>query len=379
MLPVGRKRLLRVARSNSLTPHTSDGLPFVFITGEYGAAEPQSSKWHRGLLKQMASSKDLNSKRAKEALRRTATMKLKILFITGLVLLILNSEQYHQSFALETGKEITSTEIYVSNTSVVLGGFLVFFLKELNWKDPGQNIIIKSELFTSPQFYPYNGGAFALVGIDYRTLPGEYKVITQFRNEETLVESLKIIRVLPRIFPTSQITVSPERLVLRSSEAWEEDRPQINEIKAASSGKPLWIGKFLLPLSGEIKNNFGLIRFINQESAGQHSGIDICAPEGTPVKAANSGIIRLARFLKVTGNTIIIDHGCNLFSSYSHLSSLLVKEQDYVYKGQVIGEVGSTGFSTGPHLHWATTIGSTFIDPWLLIQEDPLQAMEIPG
>jgi len=311
-------------------------------------------------------------------LRPTAFLKLKILLISGLILLILNSGQYLQSFALETGKEIPSTEIYVSHTSVVPGGFLVFFLKELNRNDPGQNIIIKSELFTSPQFYPYNGGAFALVGVDYRTLPGEYKVIVQFQDEEILVERIKIIRVLPRIFPTSQITVSPEKLILRSSEAWEEDRLQINEVKAASSEKPLWIGKFLLPVPAEIKNNFGLIRFINQENAGQHSGIDICAPQGTSVKAANSGIIRLARFLKVTGNTIIIDHGCNLFSSYSHLGSLLVKEQDYVYKGQVIGEVGSTGFSTGPHLHWAMTVGSTFIDPWLLIQEDPLQAMVIP-
>jgi murein DD-endopeptidase MepM/ murein hydrolase activator NlpD len=103
----------------------------------------------------------------------------------------------------------------------------------------------------------------------------------------------------------------------------------------------------------------------------RHSGLDISAPSGTDVFAANSGRINLAMTLTVTGNTIIIDHGMKLFSSYCHMSKLMVKEGELVKKGQLIGKVGSTGFSTGPHLHWGISSYKTYINPWLLLKNDP--------
>jgi murein DD-endopeptidase MepM/ murein hydrolase activator NlpD len=116
-----------------------------------------------------------------------------------------------------------------------------------------------------------------------------------------------------------------------------------------------------------------MIRYINKEESSRHSGLDLAAAKGTTVKAANNGIVRLSMLLKVTGNTVIIDHGCNVYSSYAHLDKLLVAEGDKVKKGDIIGEVGSTGFSTGPHLHWTTTIGKVYINPETLVEKDPLE------
>ncbi|MCR4442287.1 MAG: M23 family metallopeptidase [Peptococcaceae bacterium] len=127
-----------------------------------------------------------------------------------------------------------------------------------------------------------------------------------------------------------------------------------------------------MPVEGKITTEFGLIRYINNVESGRHSGLDIAAGRGTPVKAANSGTINLARKLNVTGNTVIIDHGLKLYSTYCHMDKILVKEGEEVKKGQVIGQVGSTGFSTGPHLHWNISIGSTFVNPWLFLDKDPL-------
>jgi len=113
--------------------------------------------------------------------------------------------------------------------------------------------------------------------------------------------------------------------------------------------------------------------FINNKVSGYHSGIDFGVPIGTPVKAANSGRVILSMTLTSTGNTIIIDHGYNLFSSYAHLDSLGVDVGDIVESGQLIGRSGNTGFTTGPHLHFTMSIGNTFINPMLLMEKELLE------
>lgn len=91
--------------------------------------------------------------------------------------------------------------------------------------------------------------------------------------------------------------------------------------------------------------------------------MDIAALTGTPVMAGNNGVVRLSMPLHVTGDTVNIDQGLNMFGAYSPLDCLLVEEGQVVQKGDIIGEVGSTGFSTGPHLHWSISIGSVFVNP----------------
>ncbi|WP_343281823.1 M23 family metallopeptidase, partial [Ligaoa zhengdingensis] len=99
------------------------------------------------------------------------------------------------------------------------------------------------------------------------------------------------------------------------------------------------------------------------------SGIDIAAAAGTPVAAAGSGRVLFADFIQLTGNTVIIEHGFGVKSWYYHMQSLDVAEGDMVKQGDPIGKVGSTGFSTGPHLHFCMSVNNVFTNPWTAFEQ----------
>jgi hypothetical protein len=96
--------------------------------------------------------------------------------------------------------------------------------------------------------------------------------------------------------------------------------------------------------------------------SGHHGGTDLAAEAGTPVLATNDGVVALAEPLKVRGNMVIIDHGGGVFSSYGHLQSLAVEAGKAVARGDVVAYVGSTGLSTGPHLHWEMAVSGVLVD-----------------
>ncbi len=125
-----------------------------------------------------------------------------------------------------------------------------------------------------------------------------------------------------------------------------------------------WEGTFILPTEGRYTSGFGLIRYINGEYS-RHAGIDIAAAEDTPIIAPNHGRIEYAGFLMLSGNTVVIDHGGGLKSYMFHLYDIDVQTGDIVSKGDLIGGVGTTGFSTGNHLHYQLQVGRDAIDPWI--------------
>lgn len=95
-----------------------------------------------------------------------------------------------------------------------------------------------------------------------------------------------------------------------------------------------------------------------------HNGIDMAAAEGTPIVAAYTGIVGEAGYNKSMGNYIYVEHGDGLRTIYLHASKLYVKKDDIVIKGEVIGAVGSTGRSTGPHLHFSVRLNGEYVSPW---------------
>ena len=106
------------------------------------------------------------------------------------------------------------------------------------------------------------------------------------------------------------------------------------------------------PVTGRISGVFGSQRILNGQPRQPHYGIDIAVPKGTPVRAPASGLVTLVKDLYFSGWTVIINHGLGLNSTFLHLDSTAISVGDTVERGSIIGTVGSTGRSTGPHLDW---------------------------
>lgn len=169
---------------------------------------------------------------------------------------------------------------------------------------------------------------------------------------------------IQRINRMKQKYVTPpkevEERIVRERKITRSAKEKIGEVKEA-----LFIKGFVKPIQkGRISSVFGSQRILNGVPKSPHNGIDIAVPRGTPVKAMTDGKVLLsADNFYYAGNFIILDHGQGLNSMYLHLSKSYVKEGDIVKKGDVIGEVGTTGRSTGPHLHWAVQWFNKRIDP----------------
>ena len=130
-------------------------------------------------------------------------------------------------------------------------------------------------------------------------------------------------------------------------------------VKAASSGSFIWP----CPASRQITSRFGSRTAPTAGASTYHQGIDIGAGSGTSIVAAAGGTVSLATYSSSAGNYVMISHGNGRSTVYMHCSKLLVKAGDTVKQGQVIAKVGSTGYSTGPHLHFGVRINGTYVNP----------------
>ncbi len=128
-----------------------------------------------------------------------------------------------------------------------------------------------------------------------------------------------------------------------------------------------FVDGFVWPVRGPITGVFGSQRIFNGQPRAPHSGVDIAAAEGTPVRAPATGIVILRGDLYFSGNTLIIDHGHGVNSTYLHMSEVFVVDGQEVAQGDIIGAVGATGRVTGPHLHWGVNWFGVRLDPELLV------------
>lgn len=122
-------------------------------------------------------------------------------------------------------------------------------------------------------------------------------------------------------------------------------------------------GRFMLPVNGTLNSNFGPRRHPIHGVVKPHRGVDFAAPHGTPIRAADAGVVLYVGWYGGYGKIVMIDHGGDLVSLYAHTSRYVVDTGEKVARGQVIGHVGSTGLSTGPHLHFEIRRNGTPVNP----------------
>ena len=178
------------------------------------------------------------------------------------------------------------------------------------------------------------------------------------------------LTVSPRKWQISRVNVNRGRG--RNLEAyWKKREPEHNAIVAArakKTGAQGWKQDFIWPVKGRISGRFGRQRIYRDEAGSYHSGIDIAPGNGVPFVSPADGVVVLARSgFSFEGKLLIVDHGAGLNSAFLHCSKIAVKEGDSVKQGQYIGNVGSPGHSTGPHLHWGVKWGDARFDPILLV------------
>lgn len=216
----------------------------------------------------------------------------------------------------------------------------------------------------SNQFY------YAFIGLDGELQPGDhtFKLFLQ-QGDKTWEKAEFTLNLGVREFRTRKLQVAPQYVEppVEMRERIEREAELLRIVISIVTPEWLGDGSFIWPHSGRLTAHFGDQRLYNNRRTSFHNGIDIAAARGEPVIASNSGQVVLASNFYFSGKMIIINHGLGLFTSYNHLDKILVRRGQRIKKGEVIGLAGSSGLSTGSHLHWSARIGQNRIDPLSLL------------
>jgi murein DD-endopeptidase MepM/ murein hydrolase activator NlpD len=215
---------------------------------------------------------------------------------------------------------------------------------------------------------PYGTGYFTYLPITMSAKPGKYPI-----GDQTLT-------IEPKKFETQYLKVTAQMESMKQDAGRiAADQKKIDLARSKSEPEFLFSGPFVQPVEGILTTPYGHTRYVNGKYDSSHMAIDLAAKEGTPIKATNDGVVALAETLYLTGNAIYIDHGMGLFSQYAHLSELRVKTGDRVKQGDIIGLVGTTGFSTGPHLHFTFWAHNVQVNPNLFFNTTPFRWVQPKG
>ena len=208
--------------------------------------------------------------------------------------------------------------------------------------------------------------ALAMLGTDVLTDkpgPRQLKISGRIRGKEIRIRHA--LTIVPKSYPRQDLTL-PSKMVTPPESVLERIRREGKLTRAAKeslSAQREWHLPFCRPVPGTVTSAYGLRRFLNKTPKNPHRGLDFRAPAGTAVKAVAGGKVVLTGEHYYAGRSVYIDHGNGVVSLYFHLSRILVRTGDTVKRGQPIGRSGSTGRSTGPHLHLSVSVQGRLVDP----------------
>jgi len=246
----------------------------------------------------------------------------------------------------------------------VPGGIAIVDLKSNSDTAPEVNFLKRRVMVVKGK----NGNWQAVIGIPLSIKAGKHKITIKTADKKRLA-----FKVTGKKYELRHITISNKRKV--SPTKADIDR-HLKEKPLMLTALKTWTeqqevpASFILPVKGRLSSEFGLRRIYNkQKRVRRHTGLDIAAPNGTPIVAPAKGKVILTGDYFFTGGTVFIDHGQGLITMYCHLSKTDVKAGDELQQGDRIGEVGSTGRVSGPHLHWVVSLNNTKVEPKLFLPE----------
>jgi murein DD-endopeptidase MepM/ murein hydrolase activator NlpD len=202
------------------------------------------------------------------------------------------------------------------------------------------------------------------VGSEDMIPTGDYPALINYQFPSRPVYKAQVtITVTSTNFPADAIAAGDVDASLLTPELAASESAELEKAYGPFTPRQLWEGAFIEPVLGSVTTSFGARRsYEGGPVTGSHSGVDLGVPMGTPIAASAAGRIAWTGSLPDRGNGVIIDHGLGVYSGYFHMSKITATEGQQVAQGDTIGLVGTTGLSTGPHVHWEIVIGGVNVD-----------------
>ena len=224
-----------------------------------------------------------------------------------------------------------------------------------------------SQVFVDKKQVKVSMNGYFVFGIDRdRKFDVEITVIKDGNKNKIIKKVFKRKYNIQRIDGLPENKVTPPESVYKRI---KDENGRIGKARAINSDLTFFTAKFIMPVEGIISGVYGSQRILNGKPKWPHYGIDIAAKKGTKIKSSGSGVVTMAEDdLYYTGGTIIMDHGHGISTIYSHLEDIMDNVGDEVKQGDIIGTVGSTGRSTGPHLDFRVNWFQTRLDPMSILQ-----------
>ena len=267
-----------------------------------------------------------------------------------------------------------ASSLYASSdfSNVHPGGI---YIAEISKAEYNQDLLIDGQKILK---WNKDNKFYVLYGLSYHLKTEQHSF--EIKNKDGAVLREIGINIVQKNFRTQKINVNKKYTKPTDKILKKIKKDKIKLVEA----RRIWFEnnpdmEFILPVKGITTGIFGTKRFYNGIEGNYHNGFDIAADTGTPIVAPSSGKITLTGNFFYNGKTIILDHGRSLKSIMIHLDEILVEENQYVEKGQIIGKVGTTGKSTGAHLHWSVLVNNTYIDPELLIDKSTIGHLNLEG
>lgn len=217
------------------------------------------------------------------------------------------------------------------------------------------------------------GTFVGLVGVDVLDPPGDAPIALFVSGNGAACRIDDGLEVRERRFRVQRLSLPPQMAEFDPPTVARirDEAARLNERLSAAAGPPAWNFPLVPPVADFRPVGFGARRIINGEPRSPHAGVDVSAPEGTPVRSIADGAVVFAGEQFLGGNSVVIDHGGGLLSIYYHLKEYTVSEGRRVSRGERIGAVGATGRAAGPHLHFGVRAAGGRVDPALLFALGP--------